>query len=463
MTALCLEQVAKITGARVMRGDVLTPLAGVSTDTRSIDPGALYVALSGARHDGNHFAEQASARGAGALLLRGNGEQPELPDGETPVLLVPDPLRALGDLASWHRQRLNASVVGITGSCGKTTVKELALQLLSPHRRVVASPRSFNNAIGVPLTLLAADERTEVLLCEIGTNQPGEIAALTRIARPFAGVVTNIGAAHLAGLGSLDGVAREKSALVAGIPSQGFVVLNADCSFLGTLQEASSARVVSFSVEGEGDLDARDVWFHPAGTTFRLGELEVTSPLLGLHNVQNLLAALALCTGLGVELQALLPGVAGLRGARQRMEKSEHDGVTIIDDTWNANPDSARAAVRVLEGLHGHARRALVLGDMMELGELAAELHHEIGLEAARAELDLFVCVGELAKAAAAGALEGGLAPDRVLHLESTESAAREVPGLLKDGDVVLIKGSRGMALEHLVESVRLSRGKRGA
>lgn len=460
---LCLEEVARVTGARVMRGDVLTPVRGVSTDTRSLAGGELYVALSGPRHDGNEFAGRASAAGAGALLLRGNGEEPAVPEGETPVLLVPDPLRALGDLAAWHRQRLSAQVVGITGSCGKTTVKEIAAQLLRGHRRVVASPRSFNNAIGVPLTLLAADESTEVLLCEIGTNAPGEIAALTRIARPFAGVVTNVGAAHLEGLGSLDGVAREKSALAAGVPSQGFVVLNADCRFLEVFQEASSARVVSFSVEGEGDLDARDVWFHPAGTTFRLGELEVTSPLLGLHNVQNLLAALALCQGLGLSLEELLPAVETLSTAKQRMERSEHDGVTLIDDTYNANPTSARAAVRVLEGLHGFARRVLVLGDMLELGELAAELHHEIGLEAARAKLDLFVCVGELSKAAAAGALEGGLAAASVLHLDDTEDAVREVPGLLKDGDVALIKGSRGMKLERLVEAVRLTRGERSA
>jgi UDP-N-acetylmuramoyl-tripeptide--D-alanyl-D-alanine ligase len=213
----------------------------------------------------------------------------------------------------------------------------------------------------------------------------------------------------------------------------------------------TAANVVTFSVDGDGDLNASDVWFHPGGTTFRLEGREVTSPLLGLHNVQNLLAALAACRGLGQSLDDVLPAVSRLAPTRRRMERLQAGPWTIIDDSYNANPDSARASVRVLSGLHGHKRRVLVLGDMLELGGLAAELHYAIGREAAAAGLDFIVLVGELTRATAAGALEAGLSRERVVHVEDTDEAIGRVPNLLNPGDVVLVKGSRRTGLDRLV------------
>lgn len=469
MNGLRVQDVLDSTGAQLQRGRADARLAGVGTDTRSLRPGELFLALSGPNFDGNLFAMEALEKGAGGLLLRATGGSPA-PTllGEAPVLLHRDPHRALADLAAWHRERLRIPVVGITGSCGKTTVKDLVRQLLSSCRRVVASPRSFNNAIGVPLTLLGAAPETEVLVAEIGTNQPGEIAALCRIARPTAGVVTNIGAAHLERLGSLEGVAREKADLVAAVPRDGFVVLNADCRFTPLVSSYASAPTRTFSVEGDGELDARELVFHSGGTTFRLhgagpDSIELTSPLLGTHNVQNLLAALLVCRGLGLAFDDVLPEVSRLVGGRQRMERRELAGITLFDDSWNSNPDSARAAVRVLSGLHGFGRRVLVLGDMLELGEFAAEMHHRIGMEAAQAGVDLIVPVGELGRAAAAGALEAGLAPAAVVHLATTEEALERVPELLREGDVVLVKGSRGMALERLIGRLEGQLGAQGA
>ena len=455
-----VAEVLDSTGAVLVRGDAERLVHGVSTDTRSLHPEALYLALSGPNFDGNAFAREACARGAGALMLRKEEslDLSALPAG-LPIAVHEAPVRALGDLAAWHRSRLGIPVVAITGSSGKTTTKNITAELLGQGLRTVASPASFNNEIGVPLTLLAADAETELLVVEMGTNAPGEIAQLARIARPTVGVVTNVGASHLEGLGSLEGVAREKSALYASLPPDGTCVLNLDGRFADALRSAAPCPALTFSVEGEGDFDAARPLFHAAGTTFRLRVLgtdrgEVTSPLLGIHNISNLLAGLAACHALGVELDELLPGVARLTGGRRRMERRELGELILFDDTYNSNPESARAAVRVLSGLRARGRRVLVLGDMLELGESAPEEHHAIGREAAAAGIEVLLLVGELTRAAAAGALEAGLSADRVLHLGGPEEALERIADLVGSGDVVLVKGSRRTGLERLVERI---------
>jgi len=240
------------------------------------------------------------------------------------------------------------------------------------------------------------------------------------------------------------------------LPSDGFCVLNADCQWTRTMRSITSARVITFSVDGEGDLNATDVWFHPGGTTFRLDGREITSPLLGLHNVQNLLAALCAVRGLEIPIDDVLPAISRLRAARRRLERIQAGAITVIDDSYNANPESARASVRVLAGLHGHKRRVLVLGDMLELGELAAEMHHEIGREAAKSGIDLLVLVGELTRASAAGALEGGLPEERVVHVETTDEAIQLIGRHLCDGDCVLVKGSLRTGLDRLVNHLTM-------
>jgi UDP-N-acetylmuramoyl-tripeptide--D-alanyl-D-alanine ligase len=453
-----LREAIGATGAELLRGSSNMELRGVSTDTRTIERGALFVALSGPNFDGNLFASAAAERGAAALFLSGEGDSlmqslRSVPESVA-VLAHPDPRRALSDLAAWHRSRLDIPVIGITGSCGKTTTKNILFELLSSIARTVGSPSSFNNDIGVPHTLFLADETTEFLVVEMGTNSPGEISALCRTARPGGAILTNIGSSHLEGLHSIEGVAREKGDLVACLPDEGFCVLNADCAWTSRLRSLTGARILTFSVEGKGDLDATDVWFHSAGTTFKLDGHEVTFPLLGLHNLQNLLAALAACVGAGIELERVLPGVSTLSGGRRRLERKDVGGMTLFDDTYNANPESTEASVRVLAGIHGHARRVLVLGDMLELGALAGELHHSVGVHAARSGLDLVILVGELTRATAAGALEGGLAADRILHFQGLDEALVEIPGILAEGDLVLVKGSRQMGLERVIRTL---------
>ncbi len=451
MSVFRVQEVLDATGAVLVRGDVHHTIEGVSTDTRSLLPRNLFIALSGENFDGNRFAPQAAQKGAGMLILRGipGDAIPDLP-GSLPIAFHWNPRRALGDLASAQRSRLACHVIGVTGSCGKTTTKNILGELLGSQMSTIVSPSSFNNDIGVPHTLLLADQRTRALVVEMGTNGPGEIAHLARIARPTGAIITNIGAAHLEGLRSIEGVAREKSDLFASLSRDGFAVLNLDSQHSDLLRNSTSARVITISVEGNGEFNAVDPHFESGFTTFKLDGFEVASPLLGVHNISNLLAALAACVGCGVSLERVLPAVARLKGGRQRMEKHVIGDLTVFDDSYNANPDSARAAVRVLSGLHGHARRVFVLGDMLELGEHAPELHHQLGGEVARSAIDLFVLVGELAECAAAGALSSGMPHNRVRHFATVESAERELPKLLKSGDVALIKGSRRMSLERL-------------
>jgi len=461
-----LEDLIDCTGAELLRGELDRESTGVSTDTRTLEPGALFVALSGPNYDGNRFAVSAIEAGASGLMLGGASEGLESTwrswPGQVPVLRHDRPRRALSDLASWHRSRLTAPVIGITGSCGKTTTKNILVRLLSPSLRVVGSPNSFNNDIGVPHTIFLADRTTEVLVVEMGTNHAGEIGALCRTARPNGAIITNIGASHLEGLRTIEGVAAEKGELAACLPREGFCVLNADCPWTPHIRSLTAARVITFSIEGDGDLNATDVWFHSGGTTFRLEGREITVPLLGTHNVQNLLAAFAACRGLDVELDGVLPYLSELSSGCRRLEKKEIGELTVFDDTYNANPDSARASVRVLAGMHGHRRRVLVLGDMLELGELAAELHHAIGVEAAGSGIDLLLLVGELTRATAAGAMEGGLPSHRIAHFATVEDASNGVPGLLGGGDLVLIKGSRRVGLERLVSRLEHTHGGGG-
>jgi UDP-N-acetylmuramoyl-tripeptide--D-alanyl-D-alanine ligase len=467
MSQCLFRDVLDSTGAVLVRGGLGSlerPIAGVSTDTRTLRAGELFLALRGPNFEGNRFAPAAARAGAAGLLLQqGLSLDLEALPADLPVAVHPDPRRALADLAAWYRSMLTAPVIGITGSCGKTTTKNILRDLLARLYPVVASPNSFNNDVGVPHTLLLAEPTTRFLVVEMGTNHPGEIAGLCRIARPTAGIVTNVGASHLEGLGSVDGVAREKGDLVASLPKEGFCVLNADCRFTPALRARTGARVVTFGINGtagaRADLDASDLLFHSGGTTFRLDGHEITSPLLGTHNVQNLLAALAGCVGLSIPLADVLPGVSTLSGARGRMERFALGGLTVFDDSYNANPESMRAAVRVLAGLHGYRRRILVLGDMLELGELAAELHHQLGREAAQAGIDRIVLVGELSKATAAGALEGGLESEAVLHVDDASSAAAALEASVREGDVILVKGSRRMHLEEVVRVLREARG----
>ncbi len=449
--------VLRATGAELVAGDAGMRATRVCTDTRKIQRGDVYIALDGQNHDGNLFALEACAKGAAAVVLEERASAREvaaaLPPGAA-VMVAADTRRALGDLANMHRRRLSARVVGVTGSCGKTTVKNMLVELLASRWRTLGSPSSFNNEVGVPHTIFLADASTEALVVEMGTNHHGEIGRLCEIAEPEAGIVTTVGASHLEGLGDIAGVAREKAALPRSIPASGFVVLNADNPWTSAMAAETRARVLTFGLEGSGEFSATDIAFDRQGTSFRMFGRQLRSPLLGLHNVQNLAAAIAACHGFGVGIDELEGAIARLAPARGRLQRIDAGRLTLVDDSYNANPESVRAAIDTLASMGGHRRRVLVLGDMAELGERAGDLHHEIGAVAAREEIDLFVLVGELSRATAAGALEAGMPRVRVVHCADLEEAGRIVPPLLGGGDVVLLKASRASKLDQLAQAI---------
>jgi UDP-N-acetylmuramoyl-tripeptide--D-alanyl-D-alanine ligase len=453
--------VAKAAGGEVLQGGKCAN--GVATDSRGDVAGRLFVALRGANFDAHAFLAQVAAAGAAglvvervpedlALLLR-QGQAAKLPF----VVRVPDTGRALLDLAGEHRRRHRARVVGVTGSCGKTSTKEWLGAVLAEVMPTVRSRGSFNNQVGVPLTLFELQPETRAAVVEIGTNAPGEIAQLTQVVRPDVGIVTCVAPAHLEGLGSVEGVAREKSSLPTGLPSDGLCILNGDDAACRAMAALTPARVELLSVSREADWFATDVRFHALGTTFRLrGERCVTVPRLGTHNVYNALAVIAAASHIGVAEESILASLAKVPSASRRLEPKQAAGVTIFDDTYNMNPTSARAALQALAGLVGSGpsdgRSFVVFGTMLELGAGSEALHRELGAEVVRTGQHALVVVGEGSGPIADGAIAAGMPAARVHRVADVQEALAVLRDQLRSGDRVLCKASRRVALDRLVD-----------
>lgn len=449
--------IARITGGEVLqRGSAA---AGVATDTRRDCAGRLFVALRGPNHDGHTFLAAAAEADVAGLLIDQPVATPTASRrserGQPFVVRVADTGKALLELAAEHRRRQRARVIGVTGSCGKTSTKEWLGAVLATAMPTVRSPGSYNNQIGVPLTLFSIEPHTRAAVVEIGTNAPGEIAQLTEVVRPDIGIVTCVAPAHLAGLGSVDGVAREKSALPAGLPLGGLCILNGDDAACRAMAAVTKARVQLTSVTRAADWFATDVRFHGLGTTFRLnGERVVTLPLMGTHNVYNALAVIAAATELGVPEQQVLAALAQVPSAQRRLEPKAAGGVTVIDDTYNMNPTSAAAALQALAGLGGGGRRIVVFGQMRELGEQSIALHRGLGAEVAHTRQDVLVCVGEGAAAIAEGALQAGFPAAAAHCVADRDQALQLLRSMVKPGDRVLCKASRAVQLDRLVDQL---------
>ncbi|MFO0985506.1 MAG: UDP-N-acetylmuramoyl-tripeptide--D-alanyl-D-alanine ligase [Planctomycetota bacterium] len=454
MAALSLDQVLKdVQGAA--RGPVgFVEFTAVSTDSRSVPPGALFIALKGPNFDGHQFVEQARKRGArGAVVsdLSGQKVSPRFP-----LIVVADTHRALLDLAQGHRSRHAATVIGITGSNGKTTTKDLTGSVLAAHAPTVTSAKSFNNRIGLPLTLLGLDQETRYAVVEMGSSGKGEIAELASTARPQVGVLTNVTHAHLQGLGTLDGVMEEKADLLRALPKSGLAVLNADDPRFEPLRERTTARVVSFALQRRATYTATDVRWDMQRLAFRLnGKDRVLVRLAGCHNVANTLAALAVALELGAPMKDAVRALRSFAGRPGRLCPLTIGQLLLIDDTYNANPGSMGAAIKTFSLVRHPGRRVLVLGDMRELGADAERLHREVGAHLSIGGFDLVIGVGPLTAFLLEAVTQRGFNVPLVRHFATTEEALRAVPGLLLADDAVLVKGSRALGLERVVETVR--------
>jgi UDP-N-acetylmuramoyl-tripeptide--D-alanyl-D-alanine ligase len=451
-----LADVLTATGGVVASG-LARPLIfnSVSTDTRRLAPGALFVALTGPTHDGHRFAADALARGARAAMVR------TVPDNVAAVdaIVVPDPLVALGRLAAWTRHRLAPRVIAITGSNGKTTTKEMVAAICDhatfapPRSQVLKTVGTKNNLIGVPLTLLRLTGHEAVAVLEMGMSEPGEIAKLAAIADPDVGVVTNVGPVHLEGCGSLAGVAAAKGELFAGMRRDATIAVNRDDEWVVKIAASFVGRRIEFGTSG--DVEARAVTdFGLDGVAFdlcvggRTAKVRVRIP--GLHNVANALAAAAVTYAIGLDLDTIAAGLDAVAAPPKRMQVVRlANGTTLLNDSYNANPANVEAALRVLTRQAG--RSVAVLGEMRELGAESDTLHQRIGALAAQLGVRVLVTVGARGEALATGARAGGLGPAAVHVCADPAAAAAAVATLWQRGDVILIKGSRGPATEEVV------------
>lgn len=441
---LHLQEIADVLGGRLLGTD--GAFDGVGSDTRTLQPGQLFVALQGPSFDGHDYVAAAAARGAVAALVAREVKT------ELPQVVVADTLAALGELATQWRARFDIPVIEITGSNGKTTVKEMLAAILGQRYEVLATYGNLNNEIGLPRTLLQLDNRHQAAVIEAGASKPGDIAYLTRIAMPVVAVLTNAAGAHLAGFGSLESVARSKGEIFEELGEGGTAIINADDAFAGLWRgQAGIHRVLSFALDAEADVCGR--W--RAGDALQIttpqGELSVNLPLPGRHNAMNALAATAAALAVGSSLDDIRTGLESLHPVPGRLcWKAGVNGARILDDTYNANPASLLAALEVLAGTQGE--RCLVLGDMAELGGEAAALHASAGRHAFDAGVIRLYAVGELSRFAVDAFTEQG--SGRAWHFASQRELIEHLQTDLHAGCFLLVKGSRSAHMEHVVDAL---------
>src|SRR5438132_6979622 len=451
MNPLMLSQVAQLAGASLSSGEGTVVIQKVSTDSRTIKRGELFVALRGENFHGHNFVESAAKAGAaGAIVdINWNGNVPK----NFVLIRATDTLQAYQALAANYRRSLALKVLAITGSNGKTSTKDFAASVLARRFQVTRTEGNFNNHIGLPRTILEATSEDEVAVWEIGMNHPGEIAALSKIAVPDAAIITNIGVAHIEFMGSREAIATEKGALAEAVEQQGTVILNADDPFSEGIAARTRAKVVFAGTTG-GTVRAIEIRQSADGSEFTIVEgahrCRAQLPVAGLHMVQNALLAVAAGRGFGLSVEECAAGLAAAPLTKARLQIKEIGGVHFLDDSYNANPDSMRAALRTLVELDAEGKRIAVLGEMRELGAESARAHREVGETAATPGVNQLITIGDAAELIAEGARKSGL--DKVLSARSTGEAAKLLGEIAEPGDLVLIKGSRAARTEEVIE-----------
>ena len=449
MAKFTLQQVADACGGQVAPEFAAVAVNGVCSDSRKLRQGQLFIALKGARFDGHDYIPEAIKAGAaGAISAR---EMPGLP-----VVVVPDTLRALGDLARFYRQSLEIKVIGITGSVGKTTTKEMIAGILETAFRTARTEGNYNNNIGLPQTVLEIPEDYQAAVLELGMNHFNEMSYLTSIAQPDIAVITNIGTMHIEHLGSREGILQAKLEILEGLRPDGRTVFNGDEPLLWNLKEYNRVTPLYFGIENDAcDVLAKDVETVDGGMNFRVhafgDEMEAFIPAPGMHMVYNALAAAAVGRIYGLTIEEIRRGIESLETIRGRFKMIETDKFLVVDDCYNANPMSMKASLDVLHD--GEGRRVAILGDMGELGEDEAALHEGVGIHAAICGIDACVCVGDLAVHIAEAARKAN--PDFPVYYEKTrESLLEHLNDYVQKGDTILVKASHFMKFEEVVKAL---------
>ncbi len=455
MKELSVEAVSRILNAEIAQGNPgHLSIRGLSTDSRTTKAGDCFFALPGERFDGHDHVADAFARGAACAVV-----SRDVP-AAGPVLKVEDTIIALGDLAQEYRRAGGYKVVAITGSVGKTTTRQIVHHVLSGHFKAHQAQKNFNNTIGLPLTLLDAGPDDEVIVAELGANQLGEIAYLTRIAQPNVAVVTNVHPAHLAGFGDIEAIVREKTSIAQGLAEDGVFVVNGDIDILTAACRRLGRPFRTFGKSSEVDCSAEDVVYHGLKSHFRIHGTPVELPLPGPGNVDNALAAWVVCETLGLTVEQFSDRIRTLPGVAMRAEPLQIGTLTVLNDCYNANPASMKNALAILAGLRPKAedgakrRTVFICGHMAELGAQSETLHAELGREVARVGVDLLVTVGEAAKTTLAAAREASKHDLQTVCFDDTAALCDNLERLVREYDIILVKGSRAARLENVVQEL---------
>ena len=446
MAEFSLREVVVATGG-VASGEMNIQFCAVSTDTRTIQPGSLFIALTGERFDGYDYIDNAIEKGATGVIVSRMIDNPGVIS-----IIVRDTKRALQDLACYHRQRYDIPVIGITGSNGKTTTKDMTAAVLAARLRTLKTEANFNNEIGLPQTLLRLDSSHQVAVVEMGMRGKGEIRELAAIALPSLAVITTVGETHIELLGSVENIAKAKAELVESIAANGTVVLNSDNPHVRAMAAKTSAKVVFFGLH-DADITACNIETNESGMTFDCCHQQVCFPVtlatFGKHNIYNALAAITVGLELGLTTDEVAQGIATFVPDAMRLHVEESNRFRLINDSYNASPLSMIASIEALRDIAAGGRTVAVLGDMLELGNIAVEAHRRIGKKLLESKVDVVVTVGDLAKNIEAEVLAGG---GMAVPCENHEAARKVLLELLQPGDTILLKGSRSMKMEKLLD-----------
>ncbi len=455
-----LEEIARATGGR-LTGSGAVEATAITIDTRKLSAGDLFVAIRGAHFDGHEFLGDAAAAGAvGGVIRRGTASPKGFPSIE-----VEDTERALGDIASWWRGRFQAPCVAITGSNGKSTTKEMVAAVAGEMGQVLKTEGNFNNLIGLPLTVFRWEPEHGVAILEMGMNAPGEIRRLAGIARPDVGIITNVTAAHLERLHTVEAVAAAKGELFEAMDGLGTAVINAEDPWVLRVAKAHRGKRITYGMQN--DCDVRFLHMESEGlerstiAVSALGrELTVELTVPGAHNVMNAMAAMAIGIALGVDPGAAAGRIAAFKPMAMRFERIQlANGARMVNDSYNANPESMRAAFRTVGAAKRAGRFFAALGDMLELGESSAALHEQVGAAAVAAGVEELFVIGDFAASLAAGARGAGLNDSAITICDDAEQMGRLIGDELRTGDVLLVKGSRGMRMERIVNYLKTEVG----
>jgi UDP-N-acetylmuramoyl-tripeptide--D-alanyl-D-alanine ligase len=439
----------------VVSGPAMRVCTGLSTDSRTVQAGDCFFAVAGEKFDGHNYLRDAFAKGAACAVVERDIDTNDFADKF--VLRVRDTIGSLGVLAGWYRREAGFKVVAITGSAGKTTTKQIVYHVLSRKFRVHCSPKSFNNNIGVPLTLLGAGQDTEIVVAELGSNHPGEISHLTRIASPDVAVVTNVHPAHLEGFGDIQTIVREKLSIAEGFGPDGVLFVNGDFKILVDACHADGLKFLTFGKSDGSDYQAGDICPDGCAGRFTIDGTEVYLPLAGPGNIENALAAWAVCSRFGIEASDFAQAIKTLPAVSMRTEVLRFGTLTILSDCYNANPASMKNALEILAGFDsaGRGRKVFICGEMAELGQQTEKLHTDLGTLIAEAKVDLVLAVGSLAKIAAEAAKASAGDDLQIKYFEDTPSVCNKLHEFIQDYDIILVKGSRTASLERAVEKLK--------